>query len=572
MSIRVILFFLLMYGMHAISLGQESEKRYTEEEITIEKQFIEAKKYKLLGDFEGATQLLELLLKKHRNLDVAAYELADIFFKQEKYEDALDNINHALGIQPNQEWYLRLKAKILSKQNRFIETAEVYKNLNNLDGNLDHLELEAFYYTKAKEYDKAIQALLIIEQRIGITERISMIKYDIYKKDNKKNKALNELQTLCATYPHNVNYKHYLANYFSQLKKQDKAEEIYREILKIDAEDARANMALASKYKKQGDFEGYLNSIKPIIENKNANLDIKIAELMPYIQRLQKENDRSELNTLLEYCEILKLVHPNEAKAFALHGDILSLIGKGAEAIVQYKKTLELDESNYMVWEQMLLNQAQEHKMEELEESSSIAMDLFPNQSMIYYLNGMANTELKRYPNAEDALSQALIMTPKEDPLKVDIYNLLGKVYYALDQFDQSYDSYDNALLIAPNNAAILNDYSYRLALRGVHLKEAKKMHEKALSMESNNPRFIATGAWIQYQDRQWNDAKATLEKAIKRGGDQFSYILEKYGDVLFQLDQKEKALQFWKRAYDKGKGSKWLQRKINEEKLIEAQ
>src|SRR5690606_15227802 len=94
----------------SMALSQTTGKRYTEEEVTIEKQFIEAKKYKLLGDLDGARDLFEQILKKYRNHDVAAYELAEILHREKNYEDARHYINLALGIDPSNKWYLQLKA------------------------------------------------------------------------------------------------------------------------------------------------------------------------------------------------------------------------------------------------------------------------------------------------------------------------------------------------------------------------------------------------------------------------------------------------------------------------------
>jgi hypothetical protein len=66
--------------------------------------------------------------------------------------------------------------------------------------------------------------------------------------------------------------------------------------------------------------------------------------------------------------------------------------------------------------------------------------------------------------------------------------------------------------------------------------------------------------------------ARDAFEEALKHGGDAYAHILEKYGDTLYQSDQTDKALKYWRLADEEGGGSKWLQRKISEKKLIEAQ
>ena len=109
---------ILCFSFVAIGLHAQQGNRYTEEEVTIEKMFIEAKKHKLLGDYDAAKDLFTQLLKKYRNHDVAAYELADLYQREDESEDALHHINLALGNEPDNKWYLLLKADILQSNER----------------------------------------------------------------------------------------------------------------------------------------------------------------------------------------------------------------------------------------------------------------------------------------------------------------------------------------------------------------------------------------------------------------------------------------------------------------------
>ena len=45
---------------------------------------------------------------------------------------------------------------------------------------------------------------------------------------------------------------------------------------------------------------------------------------------------------------------------------------------------------------------------------------------------------------------------------------------------------------------------------------------------------------------------------------------MEHYGDVLYQLDKKEEALNYWKQAKLAGTASEWLDKKIADKKLYE--
>jgi predicted negative regulator of RcsB-dependent stress response len=60
------------------------------------------------------------------------------------------------------------------------------------------------------------------------------------------------------------------------------------------------------------------------------------------------------------------------------------------------------------------------------------------------------------------------------------------------------------------------------------------------------------------------------METAIKNGGDKNGVIVEHYGDILFMLGEKEKAMEQWKNALDKGEVSEFLSEKIKQGRYID--
>ena len=58
--------------------------------------------------------------------------------------------------------------------------------------------------------------------------------------------ALKELEKLSNAFPLEIRYLHNLASYYTKLGKESKALEVYRRILKIDINDASANMAITA--------------------------------------------------------------------------------------------------------------------------------------------------------------------------------------------------------------------------------------------------------------------------------------------------------------------------------------
>ncbi len=65
------------------------------------------------------------------------------------------------------------------------------------------------------------------------------------------------------------------------------------------------------------------------------------------------------------------------------------------------------------------------------------------------------------------------------------------------------------------------------------------------------------TYGWVMFQTGEYEEAEQILFNAVIKDGEKSGEILEHYGDVLFKLDNKKKAITFWKKAKATGEHSK---------------
>ena len=543
----------------------------SEEEVNTQKIFIDASKEKILGNYENAVYLFKEVLKRDQKNHAALYELARIYDVQEKTDKALHSIKEALSIDSENVWYEMFLADIHDKMGKPKEAAKVYEKLVSQDGeNTYYYEKWAFYLVKAGDATKAIKVYDKLEDKFGINEELSSKKYRLYLGLGNQKKAAEELELLVKSAPSNTDHKHMLASFYIQVGNQEKAEEIYKEILEIDPDDAYASIALAEKLKAGGDDISYLNTLKPVFEQPDVSIDVKIKELIPYIHKLANSGDEILGKKIIELAEILQKVHPSEAKSFSASGDILYYAGDNQAALQKYQKALELNKSVFTVWEQVMYINLELGNFEELLKTSEEAMDYFPNQAKAYYFNGVANGQLKNHKEAINSLQQALLMSRKNPVLRLDIYNHMAIEYHQLEKYDKSELAFEEALKINPKAHSILNRYSYYLALRGVDLAKAKEMCAKANELNPSNPYYQDTYGWILYKIKEYSAAKEWVGKAIANGGDEMPMILEHYGDILFQLNDVENAIINWQKALDKGSKSKMLEKKIADKQLYE--
>ena len=240
------------------------------------------------------------------------------------------------------------------------------------------------------------------------------------------------------------------------------------------------------------------------------------------------------------------------------------------KALEAYQKSLSLNKDVFQVWQQVMVLYNQKKDWINLDKTCNDAMELFPNQSLIYLFKGGAEVQNKEYEKALKSFSRGEKMSGDNDKVRAQFLANLGDVYHNLNKVTESDSAYDRSLKLDPENSYVLNNYSYYLSLRKANLEKAKQMSAYANKLEPDNSSFLDTYAWILFQLNDFAGAKEWQEKALKAGGDKSGTEVEHYGDILFQLGNIEEAIKHWKQAKELGTDSSTIDKKILEGKYIE--
>lgn len=463
-----------------------------ESDIRLQSEFIDANREKILGNYDKAVNGYKAILKKNREKPAVHYELSRVLAKLDRLDEAQKSIQNAIDIDADNIWYQFFQAELYEKNSDDRRAAAVYAGLvKRYPDNSEYYYKQAFYLVRARDMQDAIGVYDDLEKQMGITEEIIRRKHTLYMGAGDMKKAAKEMQRLVDAFPKNLDYLHLLAGFYEQTSQKDKATNTYKRILELDAQDAKALLAL------QDSKSGGNSALQSIFQQADVAIDLKMRELMPYISEVAN-GDRSNLETSLPLAKTLTEVHPEEAKAFAAYGDLLYHSGNLSAAQQQYERTLELNETVYAVWEQLMYVHWEQEQYAELAKVSEDAMDIFPNQARVYYMSAVAKNNQSKYSAALDMLEEAQLMVGKDMPLRFDIYTQLGAAYYGMKRYE---------------------------------------------------------------------DAKGAVEIALKMNGQAYP-IVEKYGDILFQLGDADLGLEQWKRAKKLGANSEELERKIADKKL----
>ena len=197
---------------------------------------------------------------------------------------------------------------------------------------------------------------------------------------------------------------------------------------------------------------------------------------------------------------------------------------------------------------------------------------LFPSQALANYYNGIGHFNKKEYPAAIKSINRALDLQPNEKTdLLAIMYSTLGDIYNITHQYELSDNAFDKALGYDPNDATVLNNYSYYLSERGQKLEQAEKMSLKSLQIRPGEGTFLDTYGWILYKRGNYDDARDYVQQALRKAAANADGTLYNHlGNIYYKLNDKQKALENWKLAKEKGSDDPNLDKKISEVKLYE--
>ncbi|MBS1646956.1 MAG: tetratricopeptide repeat protein [Bacteroidetes bacterium] len=544
----------------------------TDSEFKLHSLFYDACKEKIKGNTDIAMNLLSECLKINPNDAPSNYEIAQMYRYTGNHEQALKHAKAAALSDTKNEWYNLLYIECLHNKRLYGEAAARYELLvKQYPYKRDYYQGLAGEYIYAKDFNKAVQVYSKMQQVMGFDEEVAMQKIKIYSQQKKWSEAEKELKYLIGKNPNESRYYTMLADLYQQQGQPQKALETYKNVLKADSLNPYVHLAMADYYRQQRQDENFYLELRKAFESDDLDIDNKVKILLSYYsvtdnQETTSESGKKLLQQAYELCRSLIKQYPDNPKAHSIYADFLFRDHKYNEAGVELKKVLLYDNSKYAAWNQLLICQTNLRAYDSLLKYSNQAIELFPEQPVPYYLNGIAYMQLKQYQKAEQALKagKQFVYDTENLPLSVEFALNLGEVYNTLKEYEKSDEEFDHALALDPDNAGALNNYAYYLSLRKEHLEKAEKMSKRSLELTPNNVNYLDTYGWILYQEKKYEEAKQYLEKAFENGGTNRPVIVEHYGDVLYQLRDSEGALDYWKKAKELGAKSDLLDKKIS--------
>ncbi len=545
--------------------GQLSDEQL----ITLKYMFFNANKERQLGNNDKALELYAQCVRLDGMHHASMYEIAKIYQEQKKFNDALFFAAGASQLDPTNEWYRHLTATLYMEVRLFSDGEKEFAKLyRDFPGNIDY----AFEYAAAlitnDKVNEAIKVYDDIEKKIGISTELVMEKERLWLLLGKIDKAAAEVERLIASDPGNIRHYTLLVELYQANSMPEKVLQTAERMREIDSDNPYMFLAYAGYYRSTNQFNKSFENLKQAFSSNELEHELKLQIITSYMPLLQGNPEMMKQG--LELAEILSATHSDDAMSQSIYGDFLAMDGKFNEAVLQYRKALQMDENNPTVWQQLLICYSELEDMDGMLSAADSALAYFPELSIFYLFRGTALTVKKDHKEAVKSLLAGSKLVVDNDYQKMQFYTRLADNYHSLKEHDKSDSYYEKSLEIDPNDPLVLNNYSYYLSVRKEKLEKAERMSKKCNEIRPGEPSYEDTYGWILYVMGRYDEAKVWLQKALDHGGSANGTILEHMGDTLFKLGQKAEASEYWKKAKETGEYSELLDKKIKDNQLYE--
>ncbi len=202
-----------------------AKSKLTEDQrLNFEHYFFEASRNRVLGNRKEAIENLEKCLLIDPKSSASYFMLSQLHIESNRPNPALEAIDKAVAIEPDNEWYLVQKAEIHERLKQHPEAAKIYRKLfTAAPTNTEYYMNEGAQWFYSGKITEAIAAYDRLENEVGINEETSQLKEDLYLGINKPDKALAEVKKLIKAYPEEIRYKGMLGELYLLLKRYDEA-------------------------------------------------------------------------------------------------------------------------------------------------------------------------------------------------------------------------------------------------------------------------------------------------------------------------------------------------------------
>lgn len=392
--------------------------------------------------------------------------------------------------------------QLLAKEASTEDAYVVLQSLNSKQNKSKHLLiLQSRYAAQLQKYD---ESLAILDQVLEIDpslHEVLIIKSRILSAQGRHEEAALLVKQLLEELPDNNALRLQYARMLVEQRNLDAATEQYLILHENLPNDGEITLSLALLYIERKQLDEAVDALNHLIE-----IDKKVSVANYYLGRIS-QNQSDDKQAVAHYLRVKSGDYVFDAQLRV--GVLLAVLGKPDEGLAKLEALAEEQTG----WEQRV---------------------------RCYLAQGEILRDQQRFKEGVEMYSRALQQN-RED---INLLYARGLMAEKVDRLDMAESDLLKVISKEPDNANALNALGYTLADRTARYEEALKYIKRAAELVPDDPAIMDSLGWVSFRLGKMDDALKYLSKAFGMLED--AEIAAHYGEVLWQVNQKDKARKVW--------------------------
>lgn len=517
------------------------------------------------------------------------YIEAHLHLKKNNLDKAIYYLNKTIKLEPENLYLQRELALLYLLQKDNLKALNIVKNIIDKNSrDIDSLIMYGRIKQSLKQIDDAKEAYEKVIALDPSQKKIYFILGDSYMEEGNLGKALKIYKQLVNNYPEFYAGYFFIGKIYAEQGKIVDAEKEFLKALDLETDLEEARFELIKLYKNLGEEQKAINIYNEVLRKNPNNIRATFGlGLLYYKNGMIKDSDKlfkelaarssSEPEVIRKVAQIYLdknkyndaiIVLEGMLKSLPYSSDIHYAAGIAYDGIKDKEMTtihLKQVEPGSKFYQNAAIRISLLYRDEgNIGEAINFLENAIKNisdkpETMLYLASFYEEKE--EFDNAEKVLKEALIIDPKN----IELHFRLGVVYDKWDKKEAAIESMKTVINLDPHNANALNYVGYIYAELGINLDEAERFIKEALKYSPDDGYITDSLGWVYYKKGLYKDALKLLKKAADLVPDD-PIILEHLGDAYLKRNDKKKALIFYERSLlKKEKDKAGIEKKIQE-------
>ena len=496
-----------------------------------------AEAYSLNGQNEKAIEYLRLSLLHDPNLIEAYLKLSDEYVRQNKFLQAMIELDNARKVAPDNLQVLRKTGDLYLSAKMYSKAREVYQHILVLDNKLEDAEWALFYIFKLeKKYNDALATLAKIQLNDSNQFKVVFEKAMVYKLSREF-----ELFESTLNQAHKLNPRsrdvllEYVALSYSkgQFKEATEALLSYSTTHDFDMQISQ-NLAYAAVQ-----AEVYKTALREYQKQRPLSDDVGLTELrIAHVYYLMGDLANAEKY----YLNLINRDDLDEAKFYLAQVYITQDKAEDAAFVLS-----KLAPSSDFFGEARARLALYKKSQGESDDAINVISDAFikrTDQLPIYKTYADFLIEDKKFVEAAALLERGIQQFPRDEEIRLK----MAFLHYRLNNQKSFKKQINAALKINPQSAGAYAMLAELWYLKSKDVGEMIHFVKRAAELKSNNRNIKPILAWALLQKNQTTDAVAIFEEFFEENPNE-TFFARSLAEVYRRGQVKEKAKELYKLA-----------------------